>query len=251
MKRPKPSGPWRDDIFFILVEPKEAGNIGSAARAMKNMGFTNLRLVRPRTPVNDEARWFACNAGDVLDAAAGYESVSEAVSDMTLVIGTTRRMGKRRGLVYPVEQGCRKAYDTASGNKTAILFGRESRGLLNEEVEQCGFLVTIPSSRLQPSLNLSHAVLVVAYELSKAEYAATGNAPRESAPLVPQGEMRHLFERATGVLRMLEYIPRGDRDLEEKIMLNLRHFIGRAGLTRWELNMLHGICSQIEKKLGG
>lgn len=250
MERSKPSRSWRDDIFFVLVEPKEAGNIGAAARAIKNMGFTNLRLVRPRAAINEEAGWFACNARDVLDAAAVFESVSEAVRDMTLVIGTTRRMGKRRGLVYPVEQGCRKAHESASGNKTAILFGRESRGLLNDEVEQCGFLVTIPSSRLQPSLNLSHAVLLVAYELSKAEHAAAGNTPRESAPLVPQGEMQHLFERVTGVLRMLEYIPRGDRDLEEKIMLNLRHFIGRAGLTRWELNMLQGICSQVEKKLG-
>ncbi len=240
---------WRDDIFFVLVEPKEPGNIGSAARAMKNMGFSRLCLVRPRGVMTDEAKWFACNALDVIEHAVVFDTLEEAVRDKTLVVGTTRRMGKQRGLVYPVEQGARRVFETSGENRIAVLFGRESRGLFNEEVDQCGFLMTIPSSRLQPSLNLSHAVLVVAYELSKAEYAA-GSGPAPSAALIPQEETRLLFSRMTQVLRLLEYIPRGDLDMEEKIMRNLRHFIGRAGLTQWELNMLHGICTQIEKKMG-
>jgi len=248
MKRDGGNRSWRDGIYFVLVEPKEQGNIGSAARAIKNMGFGNLCLVRPQTPIEGEAAAFACNARDVLDSADVFDSVEDAVADKSLVVGTTRRMGRHRGLAFPAEEGCRRVFESSGGNRIAILFGRESRGLLNEEVEQCGFLINIPSSRLQPSLNLSHAVLLVAYELSKAEYASVGG-PSASASLVPQREVGLLFDRVTSVLKLLEYIPRGDTDLEEKIMRNLRHFIGRAGLTRWELNMLHGVITQIERRL--
>lgn len=246
---------WKDNVYFVLVEPKEPGNIGASARAIKNMGFSNLCLVRPPAVMTDEVRWLACNALDILESAKTYDSVKDAIRDKSLVIGTTRRTGKRRGLIFPAEQGTRNLFETARSNKIAILFGREDRGLYNEEVEECGFLITIPSSKEQPSLNLSQAVMIIAYELSKAEYPKqdSGTKAQKSksnkALLIDNEELAALYERISRTLRLLEYIPRGDRDLEKKIMSNLKHFIGRAGLTEWELKMLHGICTQIQKKI--
>jgi TrmH family RNA methyltransferase len=252
---------WRDNIYFVLVEPGEAGNVGASARAIKNMGFRNLCLVNPPPEMTDEGRWFARNAHDVLDSAKVYGSVAEAIRDKSIVVGTTRRRGKRRGLIMPADAGAAKLYQMAAGNKVAILFGREAGGLLNEEVEECGFMLAIPSSRLQPSLNLSHAVMIIAYELYLAEYGGADEAEAQGPYIVApestatsalsgHGEIKGLYERISGALELLEYIPRGDRNIKKKIITNLKHFIGRAGLTEWELKMLLGLCYQVEKKVG-
>ncbi len=266
---------WKENISFVLVEPKESGNIGASARAIKNMGFRNLCLVKPPDRLTDEARWFACNALDVLDNAKSYPDFIGAIRDKALVVGTSRRTGKRRGMILPVDQGARQIIERAGSGRVALLFGREDKGLLNEEVDECGLLLTIPTSKEHRSLNLGQAVLIVAYELLKAGYEKQASgigtecvknerrtrrnrqkpAPRmfesgeQGTQLVSYEEIGTLYCRMTETLRLLEYIPRGDRDLEAKIMQNLKHFIARAGLTEWELNMLHGILSQIEKKV--
>ncbi len=242
---------WKDNIYFVLVEPKESGNIGASTRAIKNMGFKNLCLVNPPAVITDEGRRLACNALDVLNSAEIYNNLKDAIRDKAIVIGATRRKGKRRGVILPLEQGTKRLCDIAHDNKVAILFGREDRGLFNEEVEECGFLITIPTGKEQPSLNLAQAVLIVAYELSKAEYAGGKGqgAIGERQEMVNHKEIASLYERISKTLKLLEYIPKGDRNLEKKIMQNLKHFIGRAGLTDWELKMLHGICSQIEKRI--
>lgn len=242
---------WKDNIYFILVEPRESGNIGASARAIKNMGFKNLCLVNPPSVITDEARRLACNAMDVLNSAETYDNLKNAIRDKSIIVGTTRRKGRRRGVILPIEQGTKRLSDVAHDNRVAILFGREDRGLFNEEVEECGLLITIPTSKEQPSLNLAQAVLVVAYELSKAEYAGGKGqgAVGERQKMVNHKDLASLYEKISKTLKLLEYIPKGDRNLEKKIMQNLKHFIGRAGLTEWELKMLHGICSQIEKKI--
>jgi TrmH family RNA methyltransferase len=244
---------WKDNVTFILVEPREPGNIGASARALKNMGFRRLSLVNP-APVNDEAKWFARNALEVLTDAPVYQSLELAIGDKAIVTGTTRRKGKKRGVIYPVAQGAQRLRDLATDNSVAILFGREDRGLFNEEVEECGFLMSIPADDEQPSLNLAQAVLIVAYELSRAEYRESesgGTVGNSNAGLVSHAELDLLYTRISETLKLLEYIPMGDRDIEKKIMANLKHFMGRAGITDWELNMLHGICSRIEKILKG
>lgn len=234
---------WNDNISFVLIEPRESGNIGASARAMKNMGLKNLELVNPGKFLTEEARCMACDAIDVLEKAAVHSSFKDAIKDKSLIIGTTRRVGKRRGLILPLKDGIERIITTARKNKIAILFGREDRGLTNQEIEKCGFLITIPSDPLSPSLNLAQSVLLVTYELSQKTYK------KEAPALVRHEELETLYRHIHSALNLLEYIPRGNRDLETKIMRNLRHLIGRAGLTDWELKMLHGICSQFEKKI--
>jgi TrmH family RNA methyltransferase len=256
---------WQDNLSFVLVEPKEPGNIGASARAIKNMGFRNLCLVNPPAQLTDEARWLACNALDVLDTARSYPDVKSAIRGSVTVVGTSRRTGKHRGVILPVEQGAESIIERAQAGNVAILFGREDRGLLNEEVDECGMLLTIPTSKEHRSLNLAQAVLIIAYELLKTGYALKAKdrsekirrrfVPRNlesgeaGTPMVSHETICGLYDRMADTLKLLEYIPRGDRDLESKIMRNLKHFISRAGLTEWELNMLHGILSQIERKV--
>jgi len=234
---------WKENISFVLVEPKEPGNIGASARAIKNMGFHKLEIIGKRECISEEARWMACNALDVLEGARFYKDLTSAVRDKNLIAGTTRRLGKRRGLILPLTEGIKRVRDAAANNNVAILFGREDRGLFNYEVEECGFLMTIPTDRSSPSLNLAQAVLLVAYELVRDDRVV------EMPEFVRHEELDMLYNRIRDLLKELEYIPRGNRDLEEKIMRNLKHLIGRSGLTDWELRMLYGICSQVEKKI--
>ena len=247
---------WKRNIYFILVEPKESGNIGSAARAMNNMDFHNLRLVNPPSLDTDEARMFAHGSREILRTAQSFESLEEAVSDMQYVVGTTRRRGRRRGAYVPVDEGTGRLYEIAANNKVALLFGREDRGLFNEEVDRCGFLMTIPANKKQPSINLAHAVMIIAYELSMASIKDMGLDKdgellfARSPKMVDQKAAALLYERLEKTLRMIEYIPH-DGDLTGiKTMQNVKHCLGRAGLADWELNMFHGICRSIENKLG-
>lgn len=242
---------WKDNVTFVLVGPREPGNIGASARALKNMGFKRLTLVNPPA-MADETKWLAHNALDVLKSAQVHHTLEDSLRDISIVAGTTRRIGKRRGVIYPVYDGARKLRELAVDNRVAILFGREDRGLFNEEVDECGFLMSIPVSCEHPSLNLAQAVLIVAYELSCVECRHSElNSRRDVKPtrLVPHNEMIALTAKIHETLKMLEYSPRGDRNLEKEIMLNLKHFIGRAGLTAWELGMFHGIISRVIKKL--
>ena len=250
---------WKDNISFVLVEPREPGNIGASARAIKNMGFNNLCLVNPPVFKTEEAQRFAHGAGDILDSALTFSSIRDVVGNKHFVVGTSRRRGRRRGAFMPVEKGAQRLSEIARADKIAILFGREDRGLFNEEVDECGFMMTIPASRKQPSLNIAQAVMIIAYELSKAGVSKKGIKDKnvnealvtaDPPKTVSQQELACLYDRMEKAFKILEYIPPEDSFLERKIMQNLKHCLGRLGLTDWEFNMFHGICKQIEKKLG-
>lgn len=240
-------GRWKDNVHFVLVEPAVPGNIGASARAIKNMGFGRLRLVRPPKTITAEAAWLARGALDVLEAARSYETLAAALAGMSLVVGTTRRKGKKRGLAFPVKEGAARIAQVARNGHVAVLFGRESRGLFNEEAEECDFMLTIPTGGGQPSLNLSHAVLITAYELSLAE--AEPEAPPLLTPLSTHERQGLLYERLLAVLDSLGYGERGDRDLKKKVFLGIRRLLGRSALTEQEMKMLLGLCTRIEKML--
>jgi TrmH family RNA methyltransferase len=234
---------YKDNISFVLIEPKEPGNIGAAARAMLNMGFRNLGLVNPGYFFTSEAKQMACQGVAILEKAKVFGSFKEAIQDKSLVIGTTRRLGRRRGLILTLGEAVKRIITTAKKNRVALLFGRERNGLTNREIEQCGLLVTIPSNPATPSLNLAQSVMLVAYELGRKTYK------RELPELLSNKETEPLYPRIESALRLLEFSSRGDADLEKTIMRNLRHFIGRAGLTEWEMKMLQGLCAQVERKI--
>lgn len=233
---------WTANVSFILVEPTAPGNIGAAARALKNMGFSNLELVHPVLFHTGEARAMACGAGDVLEGARVHASIEKAVADKSLVVGTTRRRGSRRGMILPIGEVAPEIARAAAGNKVAILFGNEHNGLSNDEIAACGLLATIPSDTRCPSLNLAQSVMLTAYEL--------GRVGRRSAspPLASDREVRVLLSRVRQTLEVLGYGRSGSRDLGADILLNIRRLIGRAGVTEWELRMIRGLCRRIEDR---
>ncbi len=248
---------WKDNIHFTLVEPGEPGNIGASARAIKNMDFRHLCLVNPPSLDDEEAQRFAHNAIDVMLSAEIHDSVHNAIRDKHYVVGTSRRKGRRRGVFLPVDEGARRIREIAHTHKVALLFGREDRGLFNGEIEECGFLMTVPANRQHPSINLGQAVMIFAYELAMTDMRRAHTQDRNltesllaATPpkMARQDELVLLYERMENALRLIEYIPPDDRNLRRRIMQNLKHCLGRAGLTDWEFHMFHNICRQIERK---
>ncbi len=234
---------WKDNVHFILIGPTEPGNIGAAARAIKNMGFLRLELVDPVPYLTDEAKAMACHAKDVLKTARLYTTFPRAIAGKSLVAGTTRRLGEKRGLILDVRRGASRIRKAAAKNKVAILFGNEHNGLTSQELNRCGLVLTIPSAPAFPSLNLAQSVMITAYELSRLE------ARPQSPGLVENRELRKLYRRFPRTLQLLGYGRKGDKDLKGEIVRNLERLIGRAGLTEWELNMLLGLCTRIEREL--
>lgn len=234
---------FNDNISFLLVEPFLGGNIGACARALKNMGFSRLELLNPIRHLSDEAYAFAHGARDILERAVVYTSFEEAVSDKSIVIAVSRRLGKTRGMSYLIKEGVKRILDIALCNKVSIVFGREDKGLLNEEIDKCGFIITIPTNQSQPSLNLAQSVLIVAYEISQLDRAEQTSYPA----LAHQGQLFELYRDINETLKLLDYGMRGSEDLEADIMRNISHLIGRYGLTDWEVNMLRGLCGRIKK----
>jgi TrmH family RNA methyltransferase len=237
-----------DNIHFILIEPTEPGNIGASARAIKNMGFRKLELINPVPYLTDEAKSMACGAKDILEKAAIHSTLSEAIAGKTLIVGTTRRLGSRRGLLLPVREGVRRIARVGARNAVAILFGNEHNGLTNRETDECAFLITIPSASSYPSLNLAQSVMLVAYELvqSSLEVAPLGSV---WPTLVKNQELQKLYQELPEVLRRLEYGQKGDRKLAADILRSLKRLFGRSGLTPWELSMLLGLCRRVGQKL--
>ncbi len=154
---------------FVLVEPGESGNVGAAARAMNTMGFTDLRLVRPKADhLGGLASAFAHGSEQILAAAPVYEQLSEALADIDLACATTARHRiQKHHYVSAKELPHSLQQKGDSLQKVAIVFGSERSGLSNQDVALCDLLTTIPQANLQPSLNLSQAVMIYSYILAE------------------------------------------------------------------------------------
>lgn len=156
---------YLDRIEIVLVDTQDGANIGSVCRAMKTMGITHLSLVTDREYDENRVYTLALHARDVYDSRKVYKSVEDAIKDSIFVVGATRRRGKfRKESAYSPKQLAEKLSLMPDG-KVSILFGRESDGLRDDEVALCSAIVTIPTSPLFPSLNLSQAVQIISYEL--------------------------------------------------------------------------------------
>lgn len=235
---------WKNNVSFVLIETLESGNIGASARALKNLGFTRLELLNPVRFPAEEAGWFAHGAEDILGSAMVHSDLTDALHGKSVVIGTTRRSGKKRGLVYPVREAAERIRSLSKHNRIALLFGREDRGLTNEETAACSFMIRIPSDSAHPSFNLAQAVLLIAYELSYGDHFV---AP--SPAVISSEEFSGLFERLRTVMKVAGYKAKGIRDNETDIMTDLKRLIARSNITGREARMLHGIISQLEESL--
>lgn len=158
------------EIIYILVRPSAPENIGSATRAIKTMGFNELRLVNTIAHLKDEAKWLAHDSIDILEKAKVYSCLNDALTDIDFTIGTTAKNRSAKYDYYTPEEGRKILLDKADSlTKVAIVFGSEERGLENEELSLCDIAVTIPMETAYPSINLVQSIMIMAYVFSNCE----------------------------------------------------------------------------------
>lgn len=231
----------------VLFKPAASGNIGAAARALKNMGMADLRLVAPRSFNRRAAATMAVHARNVLESARIFPTLAEALEDRTLTIGTTCRPGAYRSAARPLREAAASLASNRSRERVAIIFGPEDTGLTNRELKACQQLITIPASAGYPSLNLAQAVMLVAYELMMAAGGAAqpggaARSARAAPPRAPASAVDAMFERMAQALVAIGFLPAANPD---HIMFTLRAILGRSGLSPRELDILSGIARQI------
>jgi tRNA/rRNA methyltransferase len=226
----------------VLVEPQLGQNIGAAARAMANFGLSKLRLVKPvQGWPNDKARVMAAGADRVLDGAALYDTLAEALADCTHVLATTARNHDQAKPVLSAAQGAQAlAPKVARGETVAIVFGRERIGLENHEVARADAIVTLPVNPAFASLNLAQAVVIVAYEWFK--LAGGGALPfsaPDKSPAAPKQQLDAFFADLERELDAIEfYRPHEKRGV---MSINLRNIFNRMTPTEQDIRTLHGI----------
>lgn len=243
-KKAAPPGANKN-ISIVLVEPQSSGNVGSVARAMMNTGFSDLVLINPCDYKNNDAYSMACKADPLLRSARVFPDLGGYLKEASLIIGTTRRMGKLRYPVLTLQEAVPKILEFSASNKVSILFGREDRGLENEEIPLCDILLEIPTSDEYPSVNLSHAVFLVCYYL----YIAQCEKPA-AVVVSPREEVEKMYVHLEAALRALSYGDKGGEHLLQTILRSFRRLFGRTGLMQKEVNMLRGIFTQIENRTG-
>lgn len=245
-----PSEPGLSEVLarirVVLVGTTHPGNIGAAARAMKTMGLRDLVLVEPQRFPAAEATALAAGADDLLAAARVLPGLEEALADCVWAVGTSARRRGHSVPPFPPDHAAADLVARAARGPVALVFGRESSGLTNEELDRCNALVQIPTEPRFSSLNLAAAVQVLAYCCRAAALEDTPRQLPEYDPDPPatQAELEALFEHYLRALIRIEFL---DPEKPRHLMRRLRHLYLRAGLSASEVQILRGILTHTER----
>lgn len=229
-----------ENIRIVLVGTLYTGNVGSSCRAMANMGVRHLRLAAPNLQNSwDEGERLAVHATDVMDSREEFPSLAEAVADCIAVVGTTAREGLYRQHSKAPRDIAPDILSLAAQGPVAIVFGREDKGLLNDEIAQCTHLVRIPVDEGYTSINLSQAVLITCYEL----FAASGRyePPREKAPPAPQAQKAQLSKNWAKMLCDIGFMKEVQTD---HFMQGFQRVFSRGVFTRDDAALMLGVARQ-------
>ncbi len=229
-------------LRVVLVSPLYGGNVGSCCRAMANMGVSELALVAPDPALNlREAEIMACHAEGVLAGRRTFETLAEAVADCVAVVGTTARKGIYRRHARSAREWAPRLAALSGRGRVALVFGREDKGLLNDEVAQCTHLVQIPTDAGYASLNLSQAVLLLCYELFLAQ--GVHEPIREKSEPAPAAQR----ERLAGLWRQwLLDIGFMEPPKADHMMAGIRRIFSRGALTADDVRILMGVARQAD-----
>ncbi|MBE0503371.1 MAG: RNA methyltransferase [Desulfuromonadales bacterium] len=240
---PAPTSPLTN-IAVILIEPQGPLNIGSVCRVMMNFGLSDLRLVNPQTDhLGEEARRMAVRAAPLLEQARVYLSLPDALAGCSLAIGTTRRFGKyREDFIHPNDAG-REILTAAASASTALVFGREDRGLHTSELDLCQRFLTIPTSDELPSMNLAQAVAVCLYEVGQAGAEAAGKVRERRRKSAPSAAIEAMYSHMRQSLLEIGYL---DPQNPEHILRTFRRIFSRAGLNERDVRILQGLWSRLD-----
>jgi TrmH family RNA methyltransferase len=227
-------------VRIVLVDPSHPGNIGSVARAMKNMDLSDLVLVRPRSFPDEQATALAAGADDLLAAARVVGSLPEALADCGFVAATTSRPRSHHWEFVTPRDLAARVQALPGGERAALVFGSERFGLANEDLQYCNVLVRIPANPAYCSLNLAMAVQLLAYELFVARESPHSTLQLE-APLAAGAELEHFYAHLAEVLALVQF-----EDRTGYLMERLRRLFNRAQVDRNELNILRGILAAVQ-----
>ena len=231
-------------VRIVLIDPSHPGNIGSVARAMKNMALEDLVLVRPRAFPHAEATALAAGADDILARARIVDDVAAAIEDCAFIAGTTSRPRSYYWEFTTPRDVAARIVALGPENRAALLFGSERYGLANEDLNHCNVLVRIPANPDYCSLNLAMSVQLTAYEIFMAREQPTSHTQLE-LPLAASGDVEHFYAHLNEVLKEIDF-----DDRTGHLMERLRRLFNRAQLDRNELNILRGILSAVQGRRG-
>ena len=236
-------------VKIILIETSNSGNIGSVLRAMKTMGFKNLCLINPKKFPSDEVKALAANAKDMIDDVVVVDTLDKALSDIDFVVGTSSRIRKVPWPNEPLNTVAPQINKIIeSKTNVGILFGREDRGLTNDELQRCNLHMHIPANEEYPVLNLAMAVQVVCYQiyidsLSKNSLIKNDN---WDVPKAKSNHVKRLIEHFISVAEELEVFNKGN---PRQIGARIKRMFTRIGLDEMEVNFLRGFLAATEEKL--
>jgi len=274
-----------DNIRVVMVETQTPGNIGAAARAMKTMGLSRLVLVNPLDFPAQKAIWRSAGAADVVERAQVVSSLEEALESCVLVVAASARQRRIPWPMLSPEESAIKSCQTAQqGNQVAFVFGREDRGLVNEELQLCNYHSAIPANEVYPVLNVAAAVQVFCYEIHKAMLPLISNSNNDDlspANSVPASKSRNPQNKTQGkgtivedlmlhatpldnwdedfashenIERFYQHLEKVLVDLDfhdpqnpRQLMTRLRRLFNRTQLDVMELNILRGVLTAVEK----
>ena len=233
-------------INIVLVDTIHPGNIGSVARAMKTMGLSRLSLVNPRVFPSDDAIALSGNASDVLQNAKIYKNIRDAIKDSTFVYATSSR---DRSIQWPIKDAASAAKDIhaeVNNNKEiSIIFGKEDRGLTNDELENANRLIEIPANPIYPVLNLAMSVQIISYEIFKASSDISLKEWRDY-PEVNSEQLQMLIDHFIDTAVEIDVI---DPDNPKKIISRIKRMFTRLQPDEMEASFMRGFLSGIKKKL--
>ena len=231
-----------DNIEFVLVEPSHPGNVGAAARAIGTMGFKNLVLVKPTKHPHPESRARSSGALDILLDARVCDTLEEAIADSSLVIGTTARQRRISVPIDSIHECTQSIFESSLKQKVSIIFGPETSGLSNDDIDRCNRLVYIPTGEMHSSLNLSMAVQVIAYQLNLAFFGLEEG--QETRDLASGKEMELFYEHLEDVLLETGFL---NPTNPKQLMRRLKALFNRAQLDDNEVNIMRGILTSYQK----
>ncbi|PHR23148.1 MAG: tRNA methyltransferase [Desulfotalea sp.] len=232
-----------DSIAIVLVRPRVAENIGAAARVAYNMGINQLIVVSNAMPAREPmAKMATHNAAHIVDNITLFSTLEEALSEFSLVVGTTARRGRHRFVQQTVRQMVAKLVPQITNNKVAILFGPEDAGLTNDDLKFCHMTSAIPTAEFS-SLNLAQAVAIHCYELHYA-IIHSQEAPVPSPERATTFELESMYSHLEGSLTRINFI---DEISHDHWMSNIRNLFARLKFTAKDANIIRGICKKFNK----
>ena len=228
-------------IRLVLVEPKQPGNIGSVARAMKNMGLSRLYLVNPADHTCGDARALAHGSGDILYGATVTQSLEEALAGTSFVVGTTHRVRRGFNTLHAPSEAAQRLISLPKDHEGAIVFGREQNGFTNDELHLCQMISRVPSAVSYPSLNLAQATLIYGYELFQAVHTAP---PPPELDLAAHDEIEMMYAHIKSGLDKLGFVARHD---PRTFMRSIRRIFDRTQMERRDVATMHKVFRQVDR----